>query len=140
MALEYIATAHRRVDAALRAADGPDGISMLPPAAVDELVDLKLFLMGLALAADPKAKTPVNLKLVRRQGRPKKNIIQTNAYRKAARELNRRKSRGYDAAVIEIASETGLDRSEIQAWASHLERTDAVIAVGKIAAFFRSAI
>jgi hypothetical protein len=138
MALEYIATAHNRVWSALQAAKGSDGKSLLPPAVVEELVDLKLFLVGLALAADPNVRTPVNLKLVRRKGRPKRTIVQTNAYRRAAHEVNQRKPQGYDAAVLEVAKETGLDRSEIEAWASHLERTEAIIAVGKIAAFFRS--
>jgi hypothetical protein len=138
LALEYIATAHKRVSAALAAARGPDGKSMLPAAAVEDLVDLKLFLIGLAQAADPETLTPVNLKLVRRKGRPKRNIVKIIEYRKAARKVLERKSEGYDAAVLEVARETGLDRSEIEAWASHLDRQQAALAVAKIAAFFRS--
>ena len=136
-ALDYIATAHKRVWAALTAARGPDGKSLLPQEAVKELADLQLFLIGLAQAADPDQKTPVNLKLVRRRGRPRRNIIQVNDYRRVARQVLDRKPEGYDAALIEVAKETGLDRTEIEAWASHLEKHLAVMAVEKIARFFR---
>lgn len=137
LALEYIATAHKRIGRALAAARAPDGCSLLPADTLSELVDLQLFLIGLAQAADPKQRTPVHLKLVRRKGRPKRNIVKVVEYRKAAHQVLERKPDGYDAALTEVAKETGLDRTEIEAWASHLEKRLAVIAVEKIAGFFR---
>jgi hypothetical protein len=135
-ALEYLGSAHKRVWSALCAAREPDGQTRLPPGAVKELVDLQLFLIGLAQVADPNQKTPVNLKFVRRPGRPNRSMHLIRRYQRAGREVLRLKPKGYDGAVTEVAKATGLDRKEIEAWASSLERHEAVIAVGKIAAFF----
>ena len=139
-ALEYLATAHERLDRALARCRDQQGKRLLPSDVEGELAGLKLVLMALAMAADPKKRTTLNLKLSRRRGRPKRTGDKILSYRRAASELLERKLRGYDAAVLEIAKETGLDRSEIEAWASHLEHQQAAIAIGKIALFFRSAI
>jgi hypothetical protein len=139
LALEYLRTAHARLDKAIAACRDASGKLALPAEAERDLSDLKLVLVGLALAADPDVKTPVNLRLVRRKGRPKRNIVRVNDYRRAAHQLLARKPDGYDAAAVEIARETGLDKTEIEAWASHIEGQLAALAQNKkIGRFFPS--
>ena len=117
---QYLKTAHERVGKVLAQCRGKN---VLPPQAAKELADLQLFLMGLAMAADPTKKTPVNLRFVRAKGRPKKNIVLINRYRAAALNVLRHKEEhGYDSAVTAAVATSGLNRTEVEAWASHLER------------------
>lgn len=140
LALDYLKVANARLGWAMSVITGPKTDDEARKAALKEVTEIRLLLMGLAFAADPEHATQVNLKLVRRKGRPRRNIVTTGEYRQAARHLLARKADGYDAAAREVAQETGLDRTEIEAWASHLEKQQSALAVQEIARFFRSAI
>ena len=139
-AVEYMKTAHSRLGRALAQCRDASGERLIPKEAEEELSAVHLFLVGLSMAADPEHKTPVNVKLVRRRGRPKRDISKVVKYRTAATKLLSSKKRGYDAAAREVAQETGLDRTEIEAWASHIEGQRAAVAIAKFARFFRRAI
>lgn len=127
-ALDYISSAYERMTAALSALRDDRGQRLVPAAVEDQLSGIALFLLGLSQSADPEAKTQYNLVFKRPKGRPKKTIVDVNLYRDAARLLNRRKAEvGYHSAVAEVVDKTGLDRSKLQAWASHLEREAAAL-------------
>ena len=121
-AKQYLASAHERLGRALSLCRDKGGTRLVPKEAEQEIAAVRLFLIGLASAADPDQKTPVNLKLDRRRGRPRRNIKKITAYRQAAHRVLKLKPRGYEAAVTEVAKDTGLDATEIEAWASSLER------------------
>lgn len=124
-ALDYLATAHSRLGEAMTLCRDAQGKLLVPPEAMAEMSGVHLFLIALAMAADPSVKTAANLRLTPRRGRPNRNIVKINDYRKAARRINALKPEGYEAAVNEIAKESGLDRSELEAWAAHIERQEA---------------
>lgn len=121
-ATAFLADAHTRFGRALRALRNDDGALLVSPEVEKELSGIHLFLIGLAQAADPDQKTQYNLIFRRSKGRPKKNIVKVNEYRRAARHIISRKAEiGYHAAVAEAVANYGVDRSEVQAWASHIE-------------------
>lgn len=121
-ALEYLATAHERLNQAIAACRDPQGKPLLPSHVEGELIGLKLVLIALAMAADPDQRTTLNLKLERRRGRPRRSLDKVHSYRRAALKVLQIKGDGYDAALTEVAKDTGLDRTEIEAWASHLQQ------------------
>ena len=122
LALEYLKTAHQRLGFALNHCRGPRGERLIPAEAENEISRVSLFLLGLAMAADPKQKTPVNLKLTTRRGRPKKNIVEVQKYRSAGRYILENKAEGYLSAAIDAAKEFDVDRTEAQAWAGWMDR------------------
>lgn len=117
LAMDYLRTAHERLGWALNACRGA-----VAAEAQAEIAGVRLFLIALAGAANPETKTPVNLTLKRRKGRPRKTIVDVQRLRAAGRQILERKEHdGYHSAAYGAASEFEVDRTEAQAWASHLE-------------------
>lgn len=120
-ALDYAKTAADSLTEALRLCRDDDGALLIPPAAFARMAEARVFLIALQMAADPKIPTARVLAFPKRKGRPRRSREKVSAYRHAALLFIKRKSRGYDAALLEVAKETGLDNAEIEAWAAHLE-------------------
>jgi hypothetical protein len=122
LALDYLKTAHERLSWALETANDPQAAATLREEAKRELAEIKLFLLGLSMAANPADKTPVNLVLKARRGRPRKNIVEREGLREAGRFILDNKQSGYLAAAYEAADKYGVDRTKAQAVASRMER------------------
>jgi hypothetical protein len=114
-ALEYLASAHRRLDLITIAVRQND--EALLDEALTELANVKLVLIGLA-----EALRQDRVKLKGFRGRPHRSRDKRDDYRRAARHLLSKKSTdGYHSAAADASTEFGLDKSEIKSRASHLE-------------------
>ena len=108
-----------------------DGAPIIPAGAFAKLTEVHLFLLALALAADDSSSTARNLAFPKRRGRPRKSIEKIGEYRKAARMMLDRASAGYDAALVEVAKETGLDKTEIEGWAAKIKADEIAFGLRK---------
>lgn len=120
-AYAYAKVAAELVNAALDELRDCNGEPTIPASAFSKIAEVRLYLIGLSMAADPNVKTARKLAFPKRPGRPRRSIEKVGDYRRAAHQVIKRKDRGYDAALTEVAKETGLDRTEIEAWAGHIQ-------------------
>ena len=97
------------------------GEPLIAPETFAKLSEVNIFLLALSKAADDEVPTARNLDFPKRRGRPRKSIEKIGSYRIAAYKVLERAPLGYDAALIEVAKETGLDRTEIEAWVARIK-------------------
>lgn len=130
-ALSYLSSVGERIGWISKSLEGVQ----LGTEITEELAELRLFFAGLGASANRNQPTPYELSIDRkghltlkpRRGRPRRERGKVRKYREAAIAMLKRKPRGpdgrggYAAAALEVSKETGLDRSEIERWASHLE-------------------
>ena len=120
-ALEFAEIAAKQLTDALHELRGDDGEPQIPKTVFAALAEIQIYLIALGMAADPKVKTARTLAFPKRPGRPRRSIEKIGDYRRAAYRVLELKPLGYDAALTEVAAETGLDRTEIEAWAAKIE-------------------